>query len=226
MTLFNAGPSPEFSADLRGGRLLVVVAREICTVSAKAAPSVLGRDDTEDRICGFAEMARTLYNNTEMSYVSRGSPSEALCCTILGGIVFEEPNTGPATHRRYTAEDRLASRNWLFYHVNGTAIPTVLEQFDRSFWTFNDDRSFFLTRKGYMGLGPSDLQVSDRVSIVSGSRVPFILRPVERPDTERLLELDQSGLCYTLVGYCYVHGIMDGEAVAGNERDMRQIFLA
>lgn len=60
-------------------------------------------------------------------------------------------------------------------------------------------RSFFRTKGGYMGLGPQILQPGDFVCVLAGGEVPFILRP----------DHDY----YKLVGECYLHGIMNGEAV-------------
>jgi len=37
-------------------------------------------------------------------------------------------------------------------------------------------RCFFITRDGYMGMGPIDTQVGDEVRILLGSRVPFVVR--------------------------------------------------
>ncbi|KAB5513112.1 heterokaryon incompatibility protein-domain-containing protein [Coniochaeta sp. 2T2.1] len=61
-------------------------------------------------------------------------------------------------------------------------------------------RQLIVTEKGYLGLGALDVQPGDRVSILGNSPVPFLLRPRDgEPGT------------YSLVGECYVHGIMDGE---------------
>ncbi|PGH27123.1 hypothetical protein AJ80_01079 [Polytolypa hystricis UAMH7299] len=62
------------------------------------------------------------------------------------------------------------------------------------------DRAFFMTQKGYMGIGPKGrtrVRVGDKVSILGGGFTPFILRRVED--------------YYTLVGESYIHGIMEGE---------------
>jgi hypothetical protein len=58
-------------------------------------------------------------------------------------------------------------------------------------------RSFFITQKGRMGLGPIEMTDGDVVAILLGSSVPFILR--------------EQGTQFTLVGECYVHGVMKGE---------------
>jgi hypothetical protein len=61
-------------------------------------------------------------------------------------------------------------------------------------------RAFFVTEKGYMGLGPSSMEEGDLVYVLSGGQVPFILRPT----------ISAEG--FALVGESYIHGIMDGEA--------------
>jgi hypothetical protein len=63
----------------------------------------------------------------------------------------------------------------------------------------NKGWSFFKTIQGHIGLGLDCLWIGDIVCILFGAGVPFILRP----------EDDH----YLLVGECYVHGIMDGEAI-------------
>ncbi|KAL2203444.1 hypothetical protein CC79DRAFT_1056587 [Sarocladium strictum] len=66
---------------------------------------------------------------------------------------------------------------------------------------YSMNRCFYRTRRGYLAMGPNDLQQGDVVCVLMGGAVPFILRP--RGD----------GDGYTLIGDSYVHGIMDGELV-------------
>ena len=56
-----------------------------------------------------------------------------------------------------------------------------------------------VSRKGYLGLIPFETERDDLVCVLLGGEMPFILRP--------------EGSYYTLVGECYVHGIMDGEVL-------------
>ncbi|PWW76860.1 HET-domain-containing protein [Tuber magnatum] len=70
-------------------------------------------------------------------------------------------------------------------------------------------RSFFMTARGFMGLGPKARRavlVGDRICILGGGYTPLILR--EGSDFEFK---GSGGKWYTLVGESYVHGIMDGE---------------
>ncbi len=52
-------------------------------------------------------------------------------------------------------------------------------------------------------MGPAELSEGDQVYILAGGKVPLVLRPVSGS------QLDT----FELVGDCYIHGVMDGEAV-------------
>jgi hypothetical protein len=61
-------------------------------------------------------------------------------------------------------------------------------------------RVYGLTDQGYAGLFPSNTRSGDRICILQGFRVPFVLRR-------------GSEGCWILVGDAYVHGMMQGEMV-------------
>lgn len=69
--------------------------------------------------------------------------------------------------------------------------------------TTTADRSFFITRKGYMGLGPPHLTVGDDVAVLAGGNTPFILRKT----SEKIIEDYGARQCHMLVGDCYMHGL-------------------
>jgi hypothetical protein len=54
-----------------------------------------------------------------------------------------------------------------------------------------------LQQKQWVGIGPSDAQVGDKLYVLGGGKTPFILRPT-----------DLSKSCNTIVGDCYVDGMM------------------
>lgn len=56
----------------------------------------------------------------------------------------------------------------------------------------------FMSRKGYVGLGPKIMAQGDLICIRFGAQVPYILR-------------QSQGGGYTFVGEAYCDGIMDGE---------------
>lgn len=59
-------------------------------------------------------------------------------------------------------------------------------------------RRFATTRKGYYALVPDKSAVGDTIAILRGGNYPFVLRA--------------QGQSWSLVGECYVHGVMNGEA--------------
>ncbi len=65
-------------------------------------------------------------------------------------------------------------------------------------------RKFFTTTKGLIGLGPRSMRAGDIICIMSGGRVPYVLRD-ERNH-------------HRLIGEAYVHGLMEGQAVDVNTK--------
>ncbi|KAI0189064.1 heterokaryon incompatibility protein-domain-containing protein [Astrocystis sublimbata] len=70
-------------------------------------------------------------------------------------------------------------------------------------WRFK----FVVTDDDRFGNVPLNTRPGDRVCVLLGGEVPFILRPTERGT-------------YTLVGECYVDGIMDGELFSDGDLDV------
>ncbi|KAG8169608.1 hypothetical protein KVR01_000353 [Diaporthe batatas] len=109
---------------------------------------------------------------TEKNKFRRTKPADS--------ISFEKWRTGQdlaSDHRRTSI-------------VHGMFIDSVSEEdveaqhnyetFHRSIECATRGRSFFLTEKGGMGLGPETCQKGDEVHLVLGSRVPMILRASDR----------------------------------------------
>lgn len=88
---------------------------------------------------------------------------------------------------------------------------TTLQFFGR---ISTDESVFCVTKAGYMGWLPKHARVQDYIYVPYGSDVPFVLRPLrEAGSSEYLPEKATAFQNWQLVGACYVHGIMDGEAV-------------
>ena len=62
-------------------------------------------------------------------------------------------------------------------------------------------RSYFSTEGKRVGLGPRDVSPGDLVCVFEGSPTPYVLRATA------------SGTSYTFIGECYVHGLMNSEAL-------------
>lgn len=75
------------------------------------------------------------------------------------------------------------------------------------------NRRLGITEKGYLGLFPNRVREGHKVYVLDGCHVPFLMRQVDGQEKMRL------------VGECYVHGIMDGEAVAGDDICMDDVIL-
>lgn len=60
---------------------------------------------------------------------------------------------------------------------------------------------------------PDEAELDDQIAIVLGCPLPMLLRRVE-------------GNTYRLVGSCYVHGMMDGQALTRPEWSVQDILLA
>ncbi|KAE8441123.1 hypothetical protein EG329_005835 [Mollisiaceae sp. DMI_Dod_QoI] len=90
-------------------------------------------------------------------------------------------------------------------NVNFAGVNVENKFFAESFRLAYDGRRLFCTAedgsKGVLlGIGPESLKKWDEVWVIAGADVPMVLRP--RGNGE-----------WSLVGECYVHGIMEGEAV-------------
>ncbi|KAI1299868.1 heterokaryon incompatibility protein-domain-containing protein [Xylaria venustula] len=64
-------------------------------------------------------------------------------------------------------------------------------------------RKFCVTQGGRFGQIPADSQPGDRICVLVGGEVPFVIRPTGRGT-------------YTLVGECYLDGVMDGETLVSD----------
>jgi hypothetical protein len=77
------------------------------------------------------------------------------------------------------------------------------------------DRALFTTGGGLFGLAAEGVRPGDRVVLLCGGKVPFLLRPVKGSGA------DDSVDGFQLVSECYVRGIMHCEAVGfGMEQDI------
>jgi hypothetical protein len=80
--------------------------------------------------------------------------------------------------------------------------------------TFSQVR-FCVTEKGYMGLCTSNARVGDVVYVLHGMHTPYTMRRTANRDEQQV----------RLVGQCYIHGIMDGEALTLPGYEPRDIHI-
>ncbi|KAI4274429.1 MAG: hypothetical protein LQ337_003939 [Flavoplaca oasis] len=72
----------------------------------------------------------------------------------------------------------------------------------------------FMTSRGLLGVGPTTLKQGDCLFVAKGSESPLLLRPIHGSAIEGGQQ--ENFPKYQFVGRCYVHGIMDGEAVTAD----------
>jgi hypothetical protein len=65
----------------------------------------------------------------------------------------------------------------------------------------------YITEAGFLGAIPSAAKEGDHIAVMSGGRLPLIIRPVYKSVWRKCEKFT-----YRVIGPCYVHGIMDGEA--------------
>ncbi|KAI0386530.1 hypothetical protein F5Y04DRAFT_290120 [Hypomontagnella monticulosa] len=150
-------------------------------------------------------------------YSSDLHTTEAFIRTLVGNQI----STSHKSRAETTEEVTRSAYAWLRKHVSGFPRPTTLLQrtisvLEETFYPGVElsfqvgmlrtcfGRRFFVTRGGYLGVGPGAMRDGDEVAVLLGLSVPVLVRPVEKSGEERR---------YELVGECYVHGIMDGELV-------------
>jgi hypothetical protein len=73
------------------------------------------------------------------------------------------------------------------------------KRFKRAATSACNGRRLFSAGSAQFGLGPSAMRAGDKICVLFGSSMPFVLRP--------------EGENYSLVGECYMYGLMEGQAV-------------
>lgn len=124
---------------------------------------------------------------------------EELFSLILDGTTGMQPTFPDQTYsQRQMKPKRRGKLELRNLRVRGPAktfqeLPTAVSAAMRN-------RRFGRTGKGYIGLFPEHSRAGDLVCVLLGSHVPFVVRR-------------KSHKCFRLIGECYVHGIMNGEAL-------------
>lgn len=77
------------------------------------------------------------------------------------------------------------------------------------------NRRFGLTKGGYFGLFPMHTTTGDRVCVFKGVEVPFVVHDIS----------DNALDGVSLVGECYVHGIMNGEVMENENIESRSFSI-
>ncbi|PVH92403.1 hypothetical protein DM02DRAFT_543740 [Periconia macrospinosa] len=187
-----------------------------------------------------------------------GTYQDAFWRTLIGDQVQVATDSKGLRHRRATPDDESSFRSW--YMWLRCILRDTLDR--RAFFSERDlaegiasihyalktataSRRFFITREGFMGIGPKTTEPGDVVYVVKNSHVPFVLRHAldrecgrgsqwqtliggggggtAKPEDRKSRKLSA---CYRLVGDCFVHGAMDGQFFRkGDEEVVDKVYL-
>jgi hypothetical protein len=151
-------------------------------------------------------------------YPTHEKMSDVLCKTLTGNVQTLHDGT-PTNYSKiievYKAylEDsaRGGQAGVRDNNPDETNTPAILRPFITAAREVCCTRKFCLTAKGYVGQVPSEALSGDRICIILGEKVPFIIR--------------HEGTSWRLIGAAYVHGIMQGEGLQHLDDGIREIAL-
>ncbi|KAL8898549.1 MAG: hypothetical protein Q9207_006646 [Kuettlingeria erythrocarpa] len=134
----------------------------------------------------------------DVPYIDGNRTMDALCCTLCADLFAD--SFIPA---RPGFPDRVTT---LQYLRRLSQIPLDKIQPHRTYlsyvWKYVKGRHFFTTKQGYIGLLPKAGKMGDQVCVVLGCQIPLLLRRMESGNM-------------AVIGECYIHGLMNGEALLG-----------
>jgi hypothetical protein len=153
------------------------------------------------KICKLLELDdETWDNEAHMFKISECVPTEvgqvypvtgedifdAFQRTVMADIIYQG-NFPVARGNRMSSSDSAADDQSSIYDPSPAIFNACHERF------------FAITEGSLMGLVPKSSRVGDEIFVLEGGQVFYVLRPF--------------GECFKYVGECYLHGLMDGEAL-------------
>ena len=149
-----------------------------------------------------AELLRYIVG-PEITYLSN-SKIESLCRALCCGEFSDNHIPRRATFANFRKSCEYLTSCWRWSTGHSSTTPDIHTRFLEGASRMMRDRTLALTANGLLGLVPRGTRAGDQVCIILGCSKPLILRPVGTSH-------DSS----TIVGECYVDGIMTGEALLG-----------
>ncbi|KIN02890.1 hypothetical protein OIDMADRAFT_118906 [Oidiodendron maius Zn] len=189
---------------LHGGSVLSLTGlyvdrvQEVGDVLRQETSQIIPEKRVMEIITTWEQIMRRCFEDLDIGqeYPNGHSLVDAFGRTMIGDMIMEE-----FPRRRADAEDgRLV---WQFVRKG------IRNEVYNSIYKMIVGQTFFITQRGYFGIGPPTIEQGDEVWVISGGKVPFILRPRE---TGSQAPQPMISLEFTLVGNAFVYGIMDGEA--------------
>ncbi|KAJ4986746.1 heterokaryon incompatibility protein [Stagonosporopsis vannaccii] len=168
----------------------------------------LGRQNSKQDACDTSQNSTTSDTEYETFSDAHYSPGEN---ALESKERTTEQNKGRAQGSRRNHEHALSEASGNF----GDWRPSrrgrgLFKDLYESLIGMMENQTFFITKTGFIGIGPSQTRSGDKVWILNGGNTPFIMRKIDE-EKEGCPQL-------ALVGDAYLHGVMDGEAMANEPR--------
>ncbi|KAK5657901.1 hypothetical protein OQA88_2450 [Cercophora sp. LCS_1] len=207
--LFNASQHHKSNFTVARGRqkqCLILDGIKIGTIEATSKPFELWP---------FPDLSEVIPSSAN-NYHPTGQPWEQAYWRTMYLDVTGDGTSGSSLRRLSETDIARIMQDWTRYQRSddtGAGLPTW--SLDPLVISEIHHKTVFRTESGYLGLVLGDVDVSDEVFLPLGSSIPFIIRRGRRDEVEGHEEVE----CHRLVGWCYVHGIMDGELVGGLDNE-------
>ena len=259
--LYNAASSEPSALRLHGTDLMETKAAMVDSIAVTGDfLAQIGIHDAIKVLGQWADLAG-IKKTPDEPYVGGGTRLNAFWRTLCADTLYLEspvPGTDDVSldqsYRRSTDEDSDSYTNWQLWlkcFARDTGFYGLIRKFELPKRKMEEGisavhyaivsatalRRFFITQKGYMGLGPEGLLPGDSIHVIAGERVPFVLRKRTEHSACRFEKCQplvgrgfkrvgfwercgQSHKSHLLVGDCFVMGIMDGEFAGGKYGDV------
>ena len=206
---------------------------DFCQASSTLAVSGIGIDsilmvlDDEDKGSDFwRTSALRVWTDNFEAYPTGCNPVHAYIRTITSDHDAVDPKTrSRLTDATVQKIDIVSRRAWNEYLTTfQETMPAKnedhrswLQDISRVFAGFVESRSlvtklrcFFVSSTGYMGIGPLAARDGDIICVIPGCNVPLMIRKKDE--------------YYTLVGGCFIWGLMRGEGMEAGSEAVTQVF--
>jgi hypothetical protein len=139
---------------------------------------------------------------------------ESYCKAFLRTLTADRTVLSPRVSDEYRMKFFGRSSDWkIAYDEQSCDLPDLVwDEISDCVWSIIEDKMMFVTAKGYLGMGREVVAIGDWLCIFLGAETPFLLREVSSQSE------------FNLLGECYVHGIMDGEAMSATDEHPDETF--
>ena len=206
---YNAGGNVLGECDLQSYNLTItthLIDRVVAagTVDLTQTQNMSGKELQARCLEWFSE-ASAMYFGSQMPYVTGQSRNEALMYTLVAGLNADNTPTSTAhAHSSFYYFLNYIYQRTTKVLFSASKTDMLAERYCFTVLAAILGRVLFVTQQGYVGLAPHGAKVGDEVAIMLGGDVPLLLRRVGH---------GLNGPEFHLLGECFVHGLMFGEAL-------------